>query len=156
VTLQTNSGPQSFANYAVTRAQVGSVVQFVNPARATFSGGSATVPFVEPGTLFGDRMWQLDLRVAQAIRYPRVRAGLTLDLANMLNGNAVLVENTTYGSRRRQPGFVLQGRIMKPGTRWSSDGDRSDGTRTTLKRGLSHRLHGTASSLTAADTNTVR
>jgi hypothetical protein len=102
------------AHYTVTSAQVGSVVQFVNPTRTAFSGGSTTVSLVEPGTLFGDRMYQLDVRVSKAFRYRGVRARLTLDLANMLNGNAVLVENNAYGSRWRQPAFVLQGRTIKP------------------------------------------
>jgi len=117
VTLQTNPGPEILANYTLTSAQVGSVVQFVNPGRTTFSGGSATVSLVEPGRMFGDRMNQLDVRLAKGIRYRHARGLLTLDVANLLNGNAVLVENNAYGARWRQPIAVLQGRTIKPAIR---------------------------------------
>jgi hypothetical protein len=46
-----------------------------------------------------------------------VRALLTLDVANLLNGNAVLVESNAYGARWRQPVVVLQGRTIKPAIR---------------------------------------
>jgi len=117
VTLQTNPGPEILANYTLTSAQVGSLVQFVNPGRTTFSGGSATIALVEPGTTFGDRMNQIDVRLAKGIRYRQLRALLTLDVANLLNGNAVLVENNAYGARWRQPIAVLQGRTIKPAIR---------------------------------------
>lgn len=115
VTLQANPGPEILANYTVTSAQVGSIVQFVNPTRTSFSGGSASVSLVEPGTLFGDYMYQLDIRIAKSIRYRRIRGRLTLDLANILNANAVLVQNNTYGANWLRPVFNLQARLIKPG-----------------------------------------
>ena len=115
VTLQANPGPEILANYTVTSAQVGPIVQFVNPARTSFSGGSATVSLVEPGTMFGDYMYQLDIRIAKSIRYRRMRGRLTLDLANILNANAVLVQNNTYGANWLRPAFSLQARLIKPG-----------------------------------------
>ena len=115
VTFQANPGPEILANYTVTNAQVGSTVQFVNPARTSFSGGSATVSLVEPGTIFNRYMYQLDLRLAKSIRYRGVRTRLTLDLANLLNANAVLVQNNTFGANWLRPVFTLQGRLIKPG-----------------------------------------
>ena len=115
VTFQANPGPEILANYTVTSAQVGSTVQFVNPARTSFSGGSALVSLVEPGTMFGDYMYQLDLRLAKAFRYRGLRARLTLDLANILNANAILVQNNAYGTSWLRPVFTLQGRLIKPG-----------------------------------------
>jgi hypothetical protein len=115
VTFQGNPGPEILANYTVTSAQVGSAVQFVNPARTSFSGGSALVPLIEPGTMFGDYMYQLDIRLMKALRYRRLRARLTLDLANILNANAVLVQNNAYGTSWLRPVFTLQGRLIKPG-----------------------------------------
>jgi hypothetical protein len=115
VTFQGNPGPEILANYTVTSAQVGSTVQFVNPARTSFSGGSAAVSLIEPGTMFGDYMYQLDLRLIKALRYRRVRARLTLDLANILNASAVLVQNNAYGTSWLRPVFTLQGRLIKPG-----------------------------------------
>ena len=86
-----------------------------DPARTTFSGGSATVSLVEPGTMFGDYMYQLDFRLVKAFRYRGMRARLSLDLANILNANAVLVQNNAYGTSWLRPVFTLQGRLIKPG-----------------------------------------
>lgn len=115
ITFQGNPGPEILANYTVTSAQVGSVVQFVNPARTSFSGGSASVSLLEPGTVFGDYLYQLDVRLAKAVRYRGLRARLTLDLANILNANAILVQNNAYGTSWQRPVFTLQGRLIKPG-----------------------------------------
>ena len=49
------------------------------------------------------------------MRYRGLRARLTLDLANILNANAVLVQNNAYGSSWLRPVFTLQGRLIKPG-----------------------------------------
>ena len=45
---------------------------------------------VEPGTMYGERLNQLDLRVARVIRFGRASATLNLDLYNALNVDTVL------------------------------------------------------------------
>jgi len=108
VTLQNNPGPQITANYTITNAQA------VGLGR-NLSGGSATVPLIAPGTMFGDRMNQIDLRVGKNFRLRGgVRIRALVDFANVLNANAVLVLNTTYGANWLRPTYVLPGRLIKP------------------------------------------
>jgi hypothetical protein len=89
-------------------------VQFVNSPRTALTLGSATIPLIEPGTLFGERMTQVDLRFGKNFRYRGVRIRALLDVANLFNSNAVLVLNTTYGSNWQRPTYVLPGRLIKP------------------------------------------
>jgi hypothetical protein len=113
--LTSGTGPERLAIYTATNAQIGPVVQFVNPARTRFSGGSATVALLQPGTTFGDRMYEIDLRLSKVTRIRGARVRLNLDLANALNGNVAITENQTYGPAYLRPTFTLQGRIIKPG-----------------------------------------
>jgi hypothetical protein len=99
----------------VTSAQIGSVVQFVNPARTTFSGGSAAVTLVSPGTMYNEALNQVDVRLAKTFKYRSLRGRLTLDLGNLLNANAVQAQNNTYGASWQKPTYLLVGRILTPG-----------------------------------------
>ena len=47
------------------------------------SAANVTVNIVEPGTLYGDRINQLDFRVAKILRFGRTRTQLGLDLYNL-------------------------------------------------------------------------
>jgi hypothetical protein len=62
------------------------------------SGGAAnvTVNVVTPGELYGDRVNQLDLRVAKVLRFGRTRSSIGVDVYNVLNSAAVLGYNQTY------------------------------------------------------------
>ena len=42
---------------------------------------------VEPNTMFGDRIDQLDLRIGKILRFGRTRTNLNLDIVNALNSN---------------------------------------------------------------------
>ena len=52
---------------------------------------------VEPGALYGDRVNQLDFRVAKILRFGRYRTQVGLDLYNALNSSAVQTYNQTLG-----------------------------------------------------------
>ena len=110
VTLLNNPGPQITAAYTVVSSQV----QFVNSTRTALTLGSSTIPLIAPGTMFGDRMSQVDLRLGKNFRYKGMRFRGLLDLANLLNSNSVLTLNTTYGSNWQRPTYVLPGRLIKP------------------------------------------
>jgi len=77
----------------------------------------------DANTLFGDRLYQLDLRFSKIFR---LNEGNTIDanfdIYNSLNSDAVLSETTTYagvnGGAWRRPTGVIQGRIFKFGMRW--------------------------------------
>jgi hypothetical protein len=62
------------------------------------SGGSQVtfVNFVEPGTLYGDRINQVDLKVSKILRFAGKRANVGVDIFNLFNSNAVWQYATTY------------------------------------------------------------
>jgi Carboxypeptidase regulatory-like domain len=115
-TIQSMPGPQITAAYTVTNAQITSgQVQFVNPARTTFGGGSAVVQLITPGTLYQQRLNQVDVRLAKRIRYRATHLRATLDLGNILNQNAIQAQNNTFGANWQKPTYLLIGRIISPG-----------------------------------------
>ena len=91
-TFQSKPGAQLAANYNVPAAIIAQSL-----GRAP-SGGVAnvTVNLVTPGTLYGDRVNELDLRVAKVLKFGSTRTKISLDLYNALNANPVLTYNQTY------------------------------------------------------------
>ncbi|MBI3494285.1 MAG: hypothetical protein HY047_21260 [Acidobacteria bacterium] len=107
-TLQNRPGPQILARYTVTSAQV------QNLGRA-LGVGTATTQLIAPGTVYGDRMTQVDVRFGKMFKVQRSRIQASLDLFNVLNSSAVLALNTTFGASWQWPTQILQGRLMKLG-----------------------------------------
>ena len=76
---------------------------------------------VEPKTEYGERLYQVDLRLAKRFSLNRTRFQATLDLYNALNGNTVLVQNNQYGATTsasatwQRPQAILPARIVKVG-----------------------------------------
>jgi hypothetical protein len=110
-TYQSVPGPQITASYVATNAQIAPSLG------RSLSGGTttATVQLVAPGTLFGDRLNQVDFRMTKNIRLGRARASVQFDLYNLLNVSPVLALNTAYGPVWQQPRAVLAGRMAKFG-----------------------------------------
>ena len=54
-----------------------------------------TVNLVTPGSLYGDRVNELDLRFSKVLRFGGTRTKISLDLYNALNANPVLTYNQT-------------------------------------------------------------
>jgi len=80
------------ANYAAPNAVVA-------PALGRDLSGNArsvTVNLIAPGSLYGDRINQLDTRVSKVFRHRRARAVVGLDIYNVLNAHAVLTHNHTF------------------------------------------------------------
>jgi hypothetical protein len=63
--------------------------------------------------LYGDRINQLDFRVAKILRFGRTRSQVGLDLYNALNSSAVQTYNQTFGTRWLTPTLVLPARFAK-------------------------------------------
>jgi hypothetical protein len=78
------------------------------------AGGSAnmTINIVEPGSIYGERLNQLDLRFGKIIRAGGVRTTVSLDLYNALNGDTVLEQNNNFGAWQR-PQEIIQARFAK-------------------------------------------
>jgi hypothetical protein len=64
------------------------------------AGGSAVtfVNVVEPGTIYGDRINQLDLRVSKILRFGNTRTNVGVDIFNVFNTNAVYQYFQTYST----------------------------------------------------------
>ena len=66
------------------------------------SGGNANstvqVNLVPPGTVYGDRVNQVDFRVGKAFKAGRMRPTLNLDVYNATNANPVVAVNSTYNA----------------------------------------------------------
>ena len=67
------------------------------------------------GLVYGDRVNQIDLRIGKVVRLGPRRAAVNLDLYNVLNSNAVLIESTAYATFRA-PQFVMTPRFVKIST----------------------------------------
>src|SRR4029453_1401683 len=108
-TLQSKAGTQLAGNYNVPSA-----VAAITLGRP-LSGNSAntTVNVVEPGKLYGDRINQLDVRVAKILRFGRTRTQVGVDVYNVTNSSAIQTYNQKYGTRYLTPTLVLPARFAK-------------------------------------------
>jgi hypothetical protein len=74
-----------------------------------------TVNLVAPGSLYGERMNQLDFRVSRGFQIGRVRPTLNFDLYNALNSSSVLTLNNNFAVWQR-PTSILTARFFKVST----------------------------------------
>jgi len=72
-----------------------------------------TVNMLFPGTLYGDRRNQLDLRMTKNLRVARTKVGANFEIYNVFNTNAVLTENATYRDTT-QSGWRIPTSIAPP------------------------------------------
>jgi len=71
------------------------------------------VNIVEPGTMYGERLNQLDVRFAKILVLGGGRTSLNLDLYNAFNVSTVLTQNNTYGPSWLQPNGIFPARFAK-------------------------------------------
>jgi hypothetical protein len=111
-TFQSRPGVQLSANMNVPTAVVAQTL-----GRPLAGGGAnVSINLLDPGQMYGDRIHQLDFRVAKVFRFGRTRANVGLDLFNALNAAPVLSYNATYGANWLRPQSVLTARFMKIST----------------------------------------
>ena len=67
---------------------------------------------IPPGTLYGDRLNQLDVRLGKNFRLQRYRLNAAVDVYNLLNSDAVLNENSSY-TVWRTPLSLVRPRFVK-------------------------------------------
>jgi len=110
-TFQSKPGALLAANYAAPN----SVVAPSLGRNLSGNAANATVNLIEPGSMYGDRINQIDLHVAKVFRLRRARSTVGLDIYNALNANAVLTYNNTFvpGGTWLQPLMVLTPRLFK-------------------------------------------
>jgi len=108
---QNKPGPMLSANYAVPAAVVAQSLGRMPSGNVP----NITVNLIEPGTIYGDRISQLDIRLAKILRFGRTRTTLGVDLYNALNSNTVLTYNPTFvpGVQWQQPRAVMSARLVR-------------------------------------------
>jgi hypothetical protein len=74
---------------------------------------NVTVNLVQPGTLYGDRINQIDIRAAKRITLGQRRLMLGVDVYNLMNSSAVTTYNQTYGPSWLVPQSILTARFAK-------------------------------------------
>jgi hypothetical protein len=109
--MQSKKGPMLSANYAVPSAVA------AQSLGRPLSGGApnVTVNLIEPGTMYGNRINQLDFRAAKLLRFGNTRTTLGVDLYNALNSGAILTYNNTFvpNGTWLQPNSILTGRMAR-------------------------------------------
>jgi len=110
-TFQSKPGAMLAANYAVPNAEAASSLG------RSLSGNapSVTVNLVSPGTMYGDRINELDLRLSKTLRAGRSRSTVAVEIYNALNSSAVLAYNNAFipGGSWLQPMMTLTPRFVK-------------------------------------------
>ena len=74
---------------------------------------SVTVNLIAPQTLFGDRINQVDFRVAKVLRFGRSRAQIGIDIYNVMNSNVAQGYLQTFGASWLRPTSVMDARFAR-------------------------------------------
>ena len=110
-TFQSKPGALLAANYAAPNSVVAPSLGRDLSANAS----NVVVNLIEPGSMYGDRVNMMDLRLAKALRFGPGRYTFGVDMYNVLNASAVLTYNNTFvpGGPWLQPVTVLTPRLFK-------------------------------------------
>jgi hypothetical protein len=108
-TLQNLPGPLIAANYIATNAVI--IPSLGRPLSG--NAPNATINLVTPGTMYGERLNQLDMRLSKDFRLGGARLfRANLDIYNILNSNPVRAVNAAYASWL-VPTSILDPRLFK-------------------------------------------
>jgi hypothetical protein len=110
-TFRSDQGSPLTANYVVTTAEAAKTLGRPLSGNAP----SVTVNLLKPGEMWGDRVNEVDLKLAKIFRFGRTRTNVGFDIYNLLNSNPVLTYNTAFtpGGRWLVPTSVLSARFAK-------------------------------------------
>jgi hypothetical protein len=109
--FQSVPGEAVFANYVVTSAQVQPSLGRPLAGRAA----NVTVNLIEPGSMYTDRINQVDIRFAKVLTFGGRRVQVSADVFNAFNASQVQRENLNFvpGGAWRTPELILDARIVK-------------------------------------------
>lgn len=114
-TFQSVPGDPITALYVATNAEIAPSLGRNLSAGAT---STTTVHIIPPGTMFGPRINQVDLRLTRQFTPAGLRIRANLDIYNLTNINTPLVWNNNYGRDGavwQRPSLIVAGRIFKVG-----------------------------------------
>ena len=109
--FQSKPGALLSANYAVPSAVVAQSLGRLPSGNVT----NVTINVIAPGSMYGDRLNQLDFRVAKILRFSGKRTTVGVDLYNVTNSSAILTYNNAFvpGGLWLTPNTVLTGRLAR-------------------------------------------
>jgi hypothetical protein len=115
LTWQSNPGPEIAANYVASNAVIAAGPQ---PLGRNLSGGAnVTVNLIEPGTMFGPRRNNFDMRISKILRFGTRRLTVSADGYNLANTDTPITFNNGFvpGGAWLTPTRIATARYMKLG-----------------------------------------
>ena len=103
------------ASYVATNAQI---VPSLGRNLAAGANATASINVVTPGTMWGDRLQQLDIRLGRTFKAGPTSIKAMVDLYNALNTSVVVAYNNAYGTNGAAwltPVAILPARLVKLG-----------------------------------------
>jgi hypothetical protein len=108
-TFQSLPGPQILATNIYNNGNRATTTTLARP----FTNGQANVNVIQPGTQWGDRLNQIDIRLTKVLNIGKGKLDLDVDFYNAFNSDAVIAELGTFGPVWRLPLTVIQPRFVK-------------------------------------------
>jgi hypothetical protein len=108
-TLQSHPGVELQANANIPTATV------AQSLGRPLAGGAAnvTINLLNAGQMYGDRVNQLDVRVAKVLKFGKNRVNVGVDIYNVTNSSTTLTYNNTYGTTWLTPQTFMPARFVK-------------------------------------------
>jgi hypothetical protein len=111
-TYQSLPGPQLGANVIYTNADI-AAGRVQGLGRPNFLANQTTVNVMQPGTMYGDRLNQIDFRATKIFKVGTGRLEADVDVYNLGNSDAILTLINTFGATWLRPTSVIQPRFVK-------------------------------------------
>ena len=113
-TFQSLPGPQLLAQQETTNAQIAPSLGRNLASCGSRAACNATLllDLIPPGTIYGDRLNQIDVRVSRTLRIGGSTIRPTISIYNLLNANPVLQYNTRFNSLWPEPTAILTARFV--------------------------------------------
>jgi hypothetical protein len=113
-TFQSLSGPEIRAACPVNSVVNGTQICPASLNRP-FTSTAPTVDIVSLGQIYGDRIYQTDIRFSRALRTGRAVVRPTVSVYNLFNSNAVQTYTNNYGPAWQAPQTIMQSRFVDIG-----------------------------------------
>ena len=111
-TFQSTPGPMIQATYTARNSEI---APSLGRNLSAGANGTATVNLIPDGTLYGERLNQVDFRLMKTFEVSTKRLQAQFDIYNLFNDNPVISMNNSYGPAWQRPTVIQVGRLLKFG-----------------------------------------